>query len=287
MSWNNGGADYAPSKDYRKASSPSGAFPAGLQDALAAYCYLVDRLGFECKNIILLGDSAGAGLCVSLVLYLSMLAHVGQRGLARPGKVLLFSPWCDFTVPRDILEQSGEGRPFVSPLARSSMLTRNLRQPGKLDIIDFEGMLLERQAYLQHLPSTLPENDRQGWAKRASDETNELGAFAHQLTKTISILGASHPLISPGMPKSMSAYTERALQLLQSDEDEVGFFICAGGVDVHVNEARSLANNLADLKGVQVEYLEGQDKISSFPFVTSSVANATVDEKIHAFLAIS
>lgn len=90
--------------NFRKSTCDNQAFPASLQDALAGYAYLVRRLNFEPRNIILLGDSAGGNLCIALQLYLSALMHASTApgatdfGLGRPGKLILHSPWADLTL---------------------------------------------------------------------------------------------------------------------------------------------------------------------------------------------
>lgn len=73
---------------------PSGDFESSLHDSLSAYVYLTRILGVESENITLSGDSNGAGLSLSLQLYLSCLTHrVGDLGigLSRPSKLLLHS----------------------------------------------------------------------------------------------------------------------------------------------------------------------------------------------------
>ena len=47
---------------YRKTLSKDTAHPAPALDALAAYVRLTDKLGFEPRNIIVMGDSAGGNL---------------------------------------------------------------------------------------------------------------------------------------------------------------------------------------------------------------------------------
>ena len=74
--------------DYRLA--PEHPYPAALDDALAAF-RLVRRLRKGMPTFVA-GDSAGGGLCLSLLLTLRDL------GLDMPDGSFLFSPWTDLTV---------------------------------------------------------------------------------------------------------------------------------------------------------------------------------------------
>jgi monoterpene epsilon-lactone hydrolase len=89
--------------DYRKA--PDHAFPAWVEDAIAAYEDLLDR-GYAPDDIIVAGDSAGGNIALAL-------AHRLRRlGRPMPGKLLLFSPWADLAC---------EGRSFDSNSRRDAM----------------------------------------------------------------------------------------------------------------------------------------------------------------------
>lgn len=81
--------------DYRLCQAPplppQNAFPAALLDALAGYNYLVNVLGFDPTNIMVLGESAGGHLALVLVRYL--LLHVPSLNV--PGGLLLLSPTVD------------------------------------------------------------------------------------------------------------------------------------------------------------------------------------------------
>lgn len=85
--------------NYRKALNTTKAFPAALQDGITAYAYLLS-LGY--RNIILAGDSAGAGLALTLLLYLGTSLYseppTKSTPLVLPTKVLLYSPWVDLTL---------------------------------------------------------------------------------------------------------------------------------------------------------------------------------------------
>jgi epsilon-lactone hydrolase len=77
---------FAP--DYRLA--PEHPFPAGLEDVVAAYRALSEDV--DTKPLVVAGDSAGAGLVVSLLLSLR------EQGLALPAAAVLFSPFVDLAV---------------------------------------------------------------------------------------------------------------------------------------------------------------------------------------------
>ena len=74
--------------DYRLA--PEHPFPAGLEDAYSAYCWLLAQ-GIRPGQILLAGDSAGGGLVLSLLLVLR------QRGASLPAAAVCLSPVTDMT----------------------------------------------------------------------------------------------------------------------------------------------------------------------------------------------
>ncbi|EMD35348.1 hypothetical protein CERSUDRAFT_157056 [Gelatoporia subvermispora B] len=88
--------------DYRVASAapfpPANPFPAALIDAVAAYRYLVEDVGFEPENIIIGGDSAGGALALALGRYLAINNFPNLRNAAG---LLLLSPTADWAATHD------------------------------------------------------------------------------------------------------------------------------------------------------------------------------------------
>ena len=72
--------------DYRLA--PEHPFPAAMEDTLVAYRWLLEQ-GLQPKNIIIVGESAGAGLC------LASLIAIRDEGLPLPAAGVALSPWTD------------------------------------------------------------------------------------------------------------------------------------------------------------------------------------------------
>jgi epsilon-lactone hydrolase len=76
------------SVDYRLA--PEHHFPAGLEDAVAGYHWLLSN-GVEPRNISVMGDSAGGGMTLALALRLR------EGGAPLPACLVCLSPWTDMT----------------------------------------------------------------------------------------------------------------------------------------------------------------------------------------------
>ncbi|KAJ3187209.1 hypothetical protein HK101_009460 [Irineochytrium annulatum] len=86
--------------------APEHTFPLPLHDAISAYTHLL-RLGNSTtttdpskkrrSNIVLAGDSAGAGLCMSLSLWLRDHAHLFPDVDPTPRGLVAMAPWVDLT----------------------------------------------------------------------------------------------------------------------------------------------------------------------------------------------
>lgn len=74
------------SVDYRL--TPEHPFPAGLDDCVAVYKWLLEK-GYQAQKVVVAGDSCGGGLSASVPL------AALQQGLSIPGAAVAMSPWYD------------------------------------------------------------------------------------------------------------------------------------------------------------------------------------------------
>jgi len=93
--------------------APERPFPAALDDVLKIYRWLLSQ-GYQSKDILIAGDSAGGGLCVASVLALR------EQGDELPAAVICLSPWADLTM---------QGQSHVTKSKSEAMLnTETLRE---------------------------------------------------------------------------------------------------------------------------------------------------------------
>jgi acetyl esterase/lipase len=85
------------SLDYRMASEHP--FPAAVDDAVAAYRWLLDQ-GRDPARMIVAGDSAGGGLTLALLL------SINARGMPMPAGAVLLSPWTDLAATGASLDEN-------------------------------------------------------------------------------------------------------------------------------------------------------------------------------------
>lgn len=96
--------------DYRVA--PKDPYPAALEDALLAYNWLLDN-GFVSENIIIVGDSAGGGLALAIVLFLR------DNNMPMPAGLITMSAWTNLNYKRRKPAYVGNERadnPYISPV---------------------------------------------------------------------------------------------------------------------------------------------------------------------------
>lgn len=98
--------------EYRVA--PEHPYPAALQDACQAYCFMQD-MGYRGNQIVLAGDSAGGGLALALCGYLK------EKGKELPKAAVLMSPWTDLTASGPSYEENYTKDPLFGN-TRESMI---------------------------------------------------------------------------------------------------------------------------------------------------------------------
>jgi acetyl esterase/lipase len=90
--------------DYRLA--PETVFPGAVDDAAAAYRYLLDQ-GVAPEQIAIGGDSAGGGLT------LATLVSLKEQGQPLPGAAFALSPWVDLEGLGDSMQTRAAADPMV------------------------------------------------------------------------------------------------------------------------------------------------------------------------------
>jgi epsilon-lactone hydrolase len=81
--------------DYRRA--PEHPFPAALDDAVGAYRWLIAEAA-DPQDVVIAGDSAGAGLAMAAMLRLR------EAGLRLPAGAVAVSPWVDLALTAESLD---------------------------------------------------------------------------------------------------------------------------------------------------------------------------------------
>ncbi len=94
--------------DYRLA--PEHRFPAAVDDALQGYLHLLEK-GFDPKNIIIAGDSAGGGLAVAT------LINLKSKNIQLPAAAVCISPWVDMEGTGESLIANRKTEMLLTPQA--------------------------------------------------------------------------------------------------------------------------------------------------------------------------
>ncbi len=91
--------------EYRLA--PEHPYPAALLDCVDAYKAALE-MGYTSDSIVLVGESAGGGLCYALSLKLEEL------GMERAAGIVAISPWCDLTLSGESYETNKDADPSLT-----------------------------------------------------------------------------------------------------------------------------------------------------------------------------
>jgi monoterpene epsilon-lactone hydrolase len=151
--------------------APEYPYPAALEDSLSAYRWLLD-LGFNPKNIIICGESAGGGLTMATMLKLREL------DLPLPAAAVMQSPWVDLrtrgkslkrfykyepelaigvkAMARLYANKESLKNPYISPVyADLHHLPPLLIQAGGIEVLLDESVLLADRAKEAGVDATL------------------------------------------------------------------------------------------------------------------------------------
>lgn len=128
--------------DYRLA--PEHPHPAALDDAVAAYLWILDR-GTPAGSVTVTGDSSGAGLALSLLLTLR------ARGLPLPGAAILLCPWLDFGLDHEGTDDHDlvslhEARRFANAYLAGHPADDPVVNPLRADLSGLPPMLVQAAA---------------------------------------------------------------------------------------------------------------------------------------------
>jgi epsilon-lactone hydrolase len=104
--------------EYRLA--PEYPYPAAIEDAQAAYRWLLVEQGVEPTKLVVGSDSSGGGLA------LAALASLRDAGCPMPAGVLCFSPWVDLSLSASSLLANAATDPQVTRAGLEGMAARYL-----------------------------------------------------------------------------------------------------------------------------------------------------------------
>lgn len=125
--------------DYRLA--PEHPFPAAVEDAVAAYEWMLSR-GVEPERMTVSGDSSGGGLAVSVLLTLK------ERGLPQPGSAVLMCPWVDLAHD---LEQNPDTQGYADAYLAGHPADDPVASPLRADLSGLPPLLIQGATGDKHL----------------------------------------------------------------------------------------------------------------------------------------
>ena len=117
--------------DYRLA--PEHRFPAAVEDALSAYCWILDQ-GVDAGEVTICGDSSGGGLAMSTLLTLR------ERGLPQPGGAVLMCPWVDLALD---LRQDEPVRQYAAAYLGEHPADDPIASPLRADLTGLAPLLIQ------------------------------------------------------------------------------------------------------------------------------------------------
>lgn len=161
--------------DYRLA--PKHPYPAALEDAVAAYQWLLNH-GYVGEDIMILGDSAGGGLALALGLFLR------DKGIRMPRAIITLSAWADLAAEGESYLRNaaldpllGEGTEPLNALAyagNANMLKHPYVSPAYGDFDDYTTLMMHVGTH------EVLESDTITVAKKASEAGNDVTLYMYR-----------------------------------------------------------------------------------------------------------
>jgi epsilon-lactone hydrolase len=145
--------------------APEHPFPAGLDDAITAYNWLLKN-GYKNSQIVIVGDSAGGGLTIATLL------KMRDSGIALPAAAVCMSPWLDLTCShdsgvrldkKDLMLSAEAGKVFASFYAGKEDVKHPYISPYYADLKGLPPLLI----HVSDSEIVLDENV--GFAKKAKE----------------------------------------------------------------------------------------------------------------------
>lgn len=257
----------------RKSLSRDRAFPVPLIDALAAYVH-IRQLGYAAEDVTLIGDSAGGGLCWSLLAYLAVFGEakvkhpIDGMTLGVPGRSVLISPWLSLpptptTLYPDLVDQPqllNAARCYLGrypilkhrPDAFGSDLPLYLEAISQAFRRATSGIPLMRHKQTKDIEEVekdvlQPQDDI-----KPSQKYAKLGAWLRE--EVFEELSSHHPLLSPSTDLS-SAFVQGVLQILTREKSRM--LVYAGTAEWFYQPAMDLAESA---RAVGVDVTVGEEE---------------------------
>jgi len=206
--------------DYR--TVPNAKYPDAHEDILKVWDDLTGEGGFAPENTVVVGDSAGGNLALSLMLRLR------DSGRALPKSAVLMSPWCDMTV-RSASYRSNYKLDPIFGNKKGAITEANLAKLLASDIYAYCGGHDRRDPYLSPLFADLtglpPTLITVGSHEVLLDEILAVGAKIKEGGADVTLevgdgMFHCYPLLYPIMPEAKKAFDiiKKHLKSMMNDE---------------------------------------------------------------------
>ncbi len=86
--------------------APENPFPSAINEILKVYQFLL--LKNKIQDIIFMGDSAGAGLSMSVI------STLNKKNIAKPKQLVMLSPWVDLSVSSNSITRNADTDPILT-----------------------------------------------------------------------------------------------------------------------------------------------------------------------------